>query len=237
MPNMARDAQIRTEGRGGIVLTQFALSDPELDTAYLTNDLFSTTDVYFNGSNNKRYSFSNNEMEILFGIMQGKANLNAKLLGAIVVIYVILVGPVLYLVLKKYDKREKIWYAVPVMSVVFVLIIFMASRGFAIKNRMFETIRVAKADGSGKEADYIFGFSSSQSSGRSIWMMIRKSPDRSVREIITAMVMMTSISVWLPEILRVCRFPTARIACLKVPFSRARRRTRMNMETFLLTWK
>ena len=160
--NMARDAQMKTEGRGGIVLAQFALTDPDLDTGYFTTDLFATTTAYFSTANVKRYELSDNEMENLFGVMQGKANLNAKLLGAIVVIYVILVGPVLYLVLKKYDKREKIWYAVPAMSVVFVLIVFLASRGFAIKNRMFETIRVARADGTGMEADYIFGFSSSQ---------------------------------------------------------------------------
>ena len=160
--NMARDARMKTAGRGGIVLAQFALTDPDLDRTYFAGDLFSTTSSFFSTAYVKNYVLSEYELERIFGVMQGQAKLNAGLLTAIVVIYVILVGPILYLVLKKFDKREKIWYAVPLMSFVFVLLVFVASRGFSVRNRMFETIRVARADGSGQEADYIFGFSASQ---------------------------------------------------------------------------
>ncbi len=160
--NMARDARMKTVGRGGIVLAQFALTDPDLDRPYFAGDLFNTTSSFFSTANIKNYVFTERELEKVFGVMQGQAKLNAGLLTAIVVIYVILVGPILYLVLKKFDKREKIWYAVPIMSFVFVLLVFIASRGFSVRNRMFETIRVAKADGTGQEADYIFGFSASQ---------------------------------------------------------------------------
>ena len=162
LQGMGRDAQTKKIGRGGIILTQFALTDPDIDGSYFVNDLHTTVSGFFGNSVVKRNTFSNQELTNLFGVMQGKAKLNGGLLSAIIVIYVILVGPVLYLILKKYDKREKYWYAVPAMSFVFVVIIFMASRGFTVKNRMFETIRVVKADGTGQESDYIFGFSSNQ---------------------------------------------------------------------------
>ena len=160
--NMARDARMKKAGRGGIVLAQFALTDPDLDRNYFAEDLFNNTSTFFSTAYIKNYVFSEYELERVFGVMQGQAKLNAGLLTAIVVIYVILVGPILYLILKKFDKREKIWYAVPALSLAFVFLVFIASRGFSVRSRMFETIRVAKADGSGQEADYIFGFSASQ---------------------------------------------------------------------------
>ncbi|MBR1470515.1 MAG: hypothetical protein IJ600_02590 [Lachnospiraceae bacterium] len=161
--SMAREAMMRQAGRGGVVVLQFSMTDDELDQEYFRDDIFSEPLMMLRSGNTRAYKLSSDyELERTFGVMQGQAGLNGALLSAIIVAYVILVGPVLYLVLKKYDKREKIWYAVPMMSLVFVMIVFVASRGFSVRNRMFESIRVAKADGSGNEADYIFGFSSGQ---------------------------------------------------------------------------
>ena len=43
---------------------------------------------------------------------------------AILGVYVIVIGPICYLILKKRDKREKGWIAIPVIAVVFSGIIF-----------------------------------------------------------------------------------------------------------------
>ena len=43
----------------------------------------------------------------------------------ILVIYIILVGPVTYLILKKLDKRSLTWIAVPILAIVFTLLIYI----------------------------------------------------------------------------------------------------------------
>lgn len=47
----------------------------------------------------------------------------------ILLCYLILIGPPLYFLLKKYDKHNLMWGAVPLFSVVFTLIIFMLGSG------------------------------------------------------------------------------------------------------------
>ena len=44
----------------------------------------------------------------------------------ILFIYIVLIGPVLYFLLKKTDKRYMMWIAVPVLTVIFTIIIFAA---------------------------------------------------------------------------------------------------------------
>lgn len=51
-----------------------------------------------------------------------------KLLLGLLAVYIIAIGPVLYLVLKKMDKREKGWIAVPALAVIFMAGIFLVSR-------------------------------------------------------------------------------------------------------------
>ncbi len=51
-----------------------------------------------------------------------------KLLLGLLAVYIVIVGPVLYLVLKKLDKREKGWIVIPALAVVFVAVIFVVSR-------------------------------------------------------------------------------------------------------------
>ncbi len=51
-----------------------------------------------------------------------------KLLLGLLAVYIFIVGPVLYLVLKKLDKREKGWIAIPALAAVFVAAVFAVSR-------------------------------------------------------------------------------------------------------------
>lgn len=59
---------------------------------------------------------------------------SALLYGCILLIYVIFVGPLLYLILKAVKRREKIWIAVPVTAFVFTGIIYLT--GFIYRIRI-----------------------------------------------------------------------------------------------------
>ncbi len=64
----------------------------------------------------------------------------AVLLG----IYVVVVGPVLYLILKRCKRREWLWAAIPVTAVVFVGILFVCTFGYRIRRPFIDTFTVVE---------------------------------------------------------------------------------------------
>lgn len=61
------------------------------------------------------------------------------LYGAILFIYVILVGPILYLILKKVNKRESIWVAIPIVALVFTAVIYATGFLYRINKPLVST--------------------------------------------------------------------------------------------------
>ncbi|MBR6257574.1 MAG: hypothetical protein IKR23_09365 [Lachnospiraceae bacterium] len=149
-------------GRGAIVLSTFALSDPDVNASYFGEDLYtnlmSVKNSAGNGSGNSR-TLSSYDLQRDYGVMQGRSSFSPTILRILILVYVVLVGPGVYLLLKKLDKREKIWLAIPALSLLFVLLVFLFSRGFDMRSKQFTTVRVANGDGKAEETDYIFGFS------------------------------------------------------------------------------
>lgn len=152
-------------GRGAVVVANFALSDPDLDRSFFGTDLYTNlmslkASSGINNTNN--YNMSSHDMEINYGVMQGRSTFSPTLLRIMVLFYVVLIGPGIYLILKKANKREIIWFAVPAISFVFVILVFLISRGFDMRSRQFATVRIANADGKEAETDYIMGYSANR---------------------------------------------------------------------------
>ena len=149
-------------GRGAIVVSSFALSDPDVNDSYFGSDLYTNLTSVKNSagsSSGSSRSLSIYDMRKDYGVMQGRSNFSPTVLRIVIFIYVFLVGPGLYLILKKLKKREQIWIAIPVVSLVFVLLVFLLSRGFDMRSKQFTTVRIANGDSKAEETDYIFGFS------------------------------------------------------------------------------
>ena len=68
-----------------------------------------------------------------FGAQPGKVPGVGKY-ALILLFYIILIGPVLYFILKKMDKRHLIWIVVPAFSICFSLIIYIAGSDTRVKN-------------------------------------------------------------------------------------------------------
>lgn len=64
---------------------------------------------------------------------------SALLYGAILLLYVVLVGPILYLILKAVKKREKIWVAIPTVVLVFTGIIFLTGLIYRVNKPLVNT--------------------------------------------------------------------------------------------------
>lgn len=66
----------------------------------------------------------------------------------ILIVYVIVVGPVLYLVLKKQNKREKIWTAIPIVTLIFTGIIYVSGFLYRINKPLVNTFTVIQLEDS-----------------------------------------------------------------------------------------
>lgn len=73
----------------------------------------------------------------------------------IVVIYVIFVGPILYLILRFTKKRELYWAMVPVTVLVGVLLVYWAGRGFEVVSTRVYSVTVENLSGSEKARTYL----------------------------------------------------------------------------------
>lgn len=76
----------------------------------------------------------------------------------IVVLYVIFVGPVLYLILRVMKRRELYWAAVPVTALVGILLVFLAGRGFEVVNTKVYSVTVENLSDSRKSGTYLYAY-------------------------------------------------------------------------------
>ena len=89
---------------------------------------------------NSRYAISaygNNdfsyEIRNFLGMIGNSNNvLGFGMLQIIIVLYVIFVGPILYLILRMLKRRELYWAAVPVTALLGIVLVFFAGRGFEV---------------------------------------------------------------------------------------------------------
>lgn len=72
----------------------------------------------------------------------GSIRLQFGWLKLIVILYVIFVGPVLYLLLRFAKKRDFYWIAVPVTTLVGIFLIYLAGRGFEVVNTNVYSVTV-----------------------------------------------------------------------------------------------
>lgn len=66
------------------------------------------------------------------------------LYGFILFVYVALVGPILYVVLKAMNKREKIWVAIPIVTLAFTVIIYLTGFMYRMNKPLVSTFTVVQ---------------------------------------------------------------------------------------------
>ncbi|MCM1180894.1 MAG: hypothetical protein NC347_11595 [Clostridium sp.] len=88
-------------------------------------------------------------------VMNDSPKPSTLLFGLILIVYVVFVGPVLYLILKKYNKREKIWIAIPITAFVCTVVIFLLSTIYRVRKPMINSFSVIQlGEGSKEEKVY-----------------------------------------------------------------------------------
>lgn len=117
---------------------------------------------YNNPNGNYQSYESYNRIErMLRAIGNANSALNFTILEILVVVYVIFVGPILYLILKTVKKREMYWVAVPATVLVGVLLVFLFGRGFEVVNTKAYSVTVEDLANSGRGKSYLYAYNAS----------------------------------------------------------------------------
>ncbi|MDE5698302.1 MAG: hypothetical protein K2I96_12980 [Lachnospiraceae bacterium] len=145
-------------GNGAVELVPYALSDLGQRDFVVENWESYVWDLLQNVNNYVRISYYGGRYNmdyIIRGIFRSFGNggdrLNFSVLKFIVVVYVIFVGPVLYLILRAMKKRDWYWAAVPVTVIAGILLIYFAGRGFEVVNTRVYSVTVEELSGQDAE--------------------------------------------------------------------------------------
>ncbi len=133
----------KSTDRQGFLLHMFDVISSESDRRYRTNN------KYFNTSQLSR---------MLRMISKANTNLNFGALKAIIIMYVIFVGPVLYILLRILKKREWYWVAVPATTILGIVVVFFAGRGFEVNGTQVYSVTTQDLSGHKAEEGFLYCF-------------------------------------------------------------------------------
>lgn len=85
--------------------------------------------------------------ELVNNLMTKKANINMYLL--VLIIYIVLVAPISYFVLKKLDKRELMWITVPCIAIVFGVVVYFLGSGTRLNTVVTNNANIINMDSKG----------------------------------------------------------------------------------------
>lgn len=124
-------------GSGTIIQTTFSLGDAPLADDPVYNDLMSTILQSVQVKNTQSMYGHNMKDELVYNL--GETNslfssfkVSTPLMIGIVVFYMIIIVPLLYIILKRKDKREYAWGIIPLTAIIASLAIF----GYGAKDRI-----------------------------------------------------------------------------------------------------
>lgn len=142
-------------GAGTILVTAFDLGlEPfisSVDSPFmLQNMLIKTFDKIFQQDYNGGYNEGSYEVSNILRSIPVDGILEPLTLGIILGIYAILVGIVLYLVLKKLKRRDLTWIFIPITAVVFTVFIYLLGSRLKVKDTVVNSINIISTDEEGK---------------------------------------------------------------------------------------
>lgn len=151
---------ICSRGNGAVEILPYSLSevaqmnaagDYEQQKSFVESVLWQVNDYARNyGSGQYTYNYDSDSKYLLEEMIEYLGNGSSRLrfggLKLIVILYVIFVGPVLYLILRFAKKRDLYWIAVPVTTLVGIFLVYFAGRGFEVVSTNVYSVTVENLD-------------------------------------------------------------------------------------------
>ena len=105
-----------------------------------------------------RHDINSGNIKEVHGYMEEPVTGTSGIVSLVVIIYVVLVGPLIYLILKSINKREIIWLVIPGISLTFVFIMFLIGLSVRVNKPSIRSVELI--DGAyNTDKTYIFGYS------------------------------------------------------------------------------
>lgn len=151
--SLDKTAYKKNVGKGAVVILSYSLGMEPMTSFsgkqavaldLLTKSATADTDNILNGINNTGYT---DWGDSLASYANETKKPSVLLYGLLLLIYVIFVGPGLYLILKAMKKREKIWIAIPLVAVLFTGIIYLTGFLYRVKVPMINSCSIISIDG------------------------------------------------------------------------------------------
>ena len=142
-------------GAGKILITTFDLGlEPFISSndavIMLQNMLLETFDKIYEQNYQGGYYSGNYEINNILDNIPVENTVGTLTLGIILGIYAILVGIVLYLILKKMKKRDLTWVLIPTTAVVFTILIYVLGSRMKIKDVVVNSANIISVDEDGR---------------------------------------------------------------------------------------
>ena len=150
-------------GDGAVSVFNFSLTDPELAKAstYTCQYMYEET-MYNSMSYQNNFGGSNMEyvgQRALALIDSNNTDVDFKFLKILMVVYVVLVGPILYLILRKCKKSEWYWIGAPVLGILFIAGVFVFGQNVKVNETKVYSVTASK-EGSSQANTYYLAYHS-----------------------------------------------------------------------------
>lgn len=142
-------------GEGKILITSFDLGlEPFISSndaaIMLQNMLIETFDKIYEENYQDGYYSTSYEISNILGNIPVENAVSPLTLGIVLGVYAILVGIVIYLILKKMKKRDLTWVLIPVTAVVFTVMIYLLGSKMKIKDVIVNSANIISVDEDGR---------------------------------------------------------------------------------------
>lgn len=150
-------------GDGAASVFYFSFGEKELQKleTYMVSNLYSET-MYRSNSYSHYGGFSNMDytgQRLLSYIDSSNTSVDFTWLEALIGVYVVLVGPVMYLILRKCKKSEWYWIGVPALGLIFIAGVFFFGQGSKVNETKVYSVTAKRAD-SNQEDTYFLAYHS-----------------------------------------------------------------------------
>lgn len=142
-------------GAGKILITAFDLGlEPFIssnDAVIMLQDMLKGTfDKIYEENYQGGYYSTSYEISNILGNIPVENAVSPLTLGIVLGVYAILVGIVIYLILKKMKKRDLTWVLIPVTAVVFTVMIYLLGSKMKIKDVIVNSANIISVDEDGR---------------------------------------------------------------------------------------
>jgi len=105
--------------------------------------------INYNSYVDRSHRYNDDDYEYqFFPILHAKDNnLNLGITKIVIIVYLFVISPLLYFILKKKNKQEIYWISIPALSLVFVLLIYITGMGVTVTKTRVYSVTIADAAG------------------------------------------------------------------------------------------